>query len=218
MTRVTVTLAFVIATSAAAQIPNTGSICGTVLDENGQPAKHAVVVALYLGPHSGPLPNAQSDNTGHYCLENVPFGQNIPSVVDLEHGYPNMWNSFYGSRPLGQKSNDVADLSAARPRAVFDFRIPYKAAFLTIHPTDAITGTPKLALIYRVEVQSDPEHRELAGNQKSSEVLLLPPHENILLKVRAPGYREWPYDGSQGYVLNLLPGERKTIDVPLQPK
>jgi hypothetical protein len=58
----------------------------------------------------------------------------------------------------------------------------------------------------------------MKGSQSAKNQLLVPPNENVLLKVSAPGYREWPYDGSSGYVLNLLPGERKTIEVPLQPK
>jgi hypothetical protein len=56
------------------------------------------------------------------------------------------------------------------------------------------------------------------GSRSATDGLLLPPNENVLLKVSAPGYREWPYDGSTGYVLNLLPGEHKTIEVALQPK
>jgi hypothetical protein len=53
---------------AAAQIPGTGSICGTVFDENGQRAKQLVVTAIYLGGHSGMYPASRSDNLGHYCL------------------------------------------------------------------------------------------------------------------------------------------------------
>ena len=216
--RPAVYLAFGLAISSAAQIPSTGSICGTVLDENGQPAKDVLIVAAYLGAHSGPFPASRSDDSGHYCLVNVPYGDNVPAADDPKRGYPNPGFSIYASVSASKESPNVAHLSAEHPRATIDFRIPYKAGFLTIHLTDAITGKPQFALFYRLSPQKDPERNYMTGSQGAKDALLLPPNENVLLKVSAPGYREWPYDNSLGYVLNLLPGEHKTIDVPLQPK
>lgn len=218
MTRAATVLAFLIVTSAAAQMPNSGSICGTVLDENGQPAKQVLVVAFYLGAHSGPNPAARSDDTGHYCLEHVPFGTNMPSVDDPKRGYPEMWAGFYSPKPFDQETNNTADLSAAHPHATIDFRIPYKAAFVTIHLADAITGQTKSTLNFRLRAQLNPAQRYIYGSQGAADALLVPPNENILLNASSPGYREWPYDRSPGYLVNLLPGEHKTIDVELQPK
>ena len=193
-------------------------VCGTVFDENGDPARQVTVVANYLGPHSGPIPSTRSYNTGNYCLDNVPFGQSMLSVDDPEHGYPSMWSSFYNAKPLDQQSNNTVELSSAHPDVTMDIRIPYKAAFVTIHLTDANTGAVKSSMIYDLEAQATPGGRTMTGSQDTDDALLIPPNENILLKVRAPGYREWPYDGSPGYLLNLPPGEHKTIDVPLQSK
>jgi hypothetical protein len=109
-------------------------------------------------------------------------------------------------------------LSAKHPHAESDFRIPYKGALLTIHLSDAATGTPISGLFVNLRVQSDPDHRWMTQSQATSDALVLPPNENVLLKVSAPGYREWPYDGSPDYVLNMLPGERKAVDVRLQSK
>jgi hypothetical protein len=211
-------LALVIATSAAAQIPNSGTICGTVLDENGDPAQHVIIVAHYLSPHSGPLPTTQSYNTGKYCMDTVPFGQTMLSVDDPDRGYPSMWNSFYNPKPLDQQTNNIADLSASHPEVTVDLRIPYKAAFLTVHLTDAVTGASKSSMSYEMKAEATSGDRTISGSQKTADALLVPPNENVLLKVGAPGYREWPYDGSPGYLVNLSPGERKTFDVPLQPK
>lgn len=218
MKKPAVYLVFGLALSSVAQIPDTGSICGTVLDENGQPAKDILITAIYLGAHSGIYPASRSDNSGHYCLVNVPYGENAPAADDPKHGYPNPQYGFYASEIAKKEAINVAHLSAEHPQATIDFRIPYRAAFLTIHLIDAITGKPQSALFYKLRVKTDPQRRYMYGSQGVTDALLLPPNENVLLKVSAPGYREWPYDGSPGYVLNLLAGEHKTIDVALQPK
>lgn len=211
-------LSMLLAMSSTAWAADTGSICGTVLDENGQPAKDVLIVATYLGPHSGLFPASRSDDSGHYCLFNVPYGDNVPAADDPKRGYPNPGFSIFASVSANKESPNVAHLSAEHPRATVDFRIPYRAAFLAIHLSDAITGKPKFALFYRLSAQKDPERSYMTGSQSAKDALLRPPNENILLRVSAPGYRDWPYDNSPGYVLNLLPGEHKTIDVPLQPK
>jgi hypothetical protein len=211
-------LAFGLAISSTAQTADSGSICGTVLDENGQPAKDILMTAVYLGAHSGPSPASRSDDSGHYCLVNVPYGENVPAADDPKHGYPNPQYSFYASGIDNKEAPNVAHLSAEHPRATIDVRIPYKAAFLTIHLTDAITGKPQSALFYKLSAQTDPQRHYMFGSRSAADALLLPPNENVLLKVSAPGYREWPYDNSPGYLLNLLPGERKIIKVSLQPK
>jgi hypothetical protein len=218
MKKPVVYLALGLAISSAAQSAGSGSICGTVLDENGQPANGISIMAVYLGAHSGPYPASRSDSTGHYCLFNVPYGDNVPAADDPTHGYANSQASLYAATTDNKVPVNVAHLSAEHPQATIDFRLPYKAALLMIHLTDAITGRPQLALFYELSAQADPQGRYMKGSQSAKNQLLVPPNENVLLKVSAPGYREWPYDGSPGYVLSLLPGERKTIEVPLQPK
>ena len=218
MEKLAVYLLFGFAISSAAQTAGSGSICGTVLDENGQPAKNIRVTAVYLGAHTGPYPASRSDDSGHYCLGNVPYGDNAPAADDPAHGYPNTQYGFYASGTDKKEALNIAHLRNEHPTATVDLRIPYKAAFLTIHLTDAITGKTQLALFYKLSAQTDPQRRYTFGSRSATDALLLPPNENVLLKVSAPGYREWPYDGSPGYILNLVPGERRTIDVPLQPK
>ena len=211
-------LAFGLAISSAAQTAGSGLICGTVFDENGQPAKHILMAAVYLGPHSGLYPASRSDDSGRYCLVNVPYGDNAPAADDPAYGYANSQASLYARAIDNKVPVNVAHLSAEHPQATIEVHIPYKAAFLTVHLTDAITGKPQLALFYELSAQADPQGRYIKGSQSAKDQLLVPPNENVLLKVSAPGYREWPYDNSPGYVLNLLPGEHKTIDVTLQPK
>jgi len=176
------------------------------------------MAAVYLGPHSGLYPASRSDDSGHYCLVNVPYGDNALAADDPAHGYANSQASLYARAIDNKVPVNVAHLSAEHPQATIEVHIPYKAAFLTVHLTDAITGKPQLALFYELSAQADPQGRYIKGSQSAKDQLLVPPNENVLLKVSAPGYREWPYDNSPGYVLNLLPGEHKTIDVTLQPK
>jgi hypothetical protein len=156
---------------------------------------------------SGPFPASRSDDSGHYCLVNVPYGDNVPAADDPKRGLPESGIQHLCFRLGNKESPNVAHLSAEHPRATVDFRIPYRAAFLAIHLSDAITGKPKFALFYRLSAQKDPERNYMTGSQSAKDALLLPPNEKILLKVSAPGSREWRYDNSPGYVLNLLPGE-----------
>jgi hypothetical protein len=214
-----------VALSATAQTVETGSICGTVLDENGQPADNVLVSATSLACCLEP--QSRSDDSGRYCLTHLRFGHYLLSADEPKLGYPNMRATFYSADPPSKRSETIATLSAKHPQAELTFRIPYKGGFLRIQPSDAATGKLISGMSFSLKVRSNPDLRDIGGTRPASDDpvlpreeddLLLPPNEDILLKVSAPGYREWPYDGSPGYVINLLPGEHMTIDVPLQLK
>jgi hypothetical protein len=227
-------IALTVALAAAAQTVETGSICGTVLDENGQPAPNVRVSATSLVCCREP--QSRSDDAGHYCLSHLRCGHYLLSADEEKLGYPNLRATFYTTAPFSERSDAIAVISVKHPQAELTFRIPYKAGFLRIQPSDAATGKPVPGMTFSLRVKSDPDLRSIGGTRPASndqvlpqqegdlvspreeDDILLPPNEDILLKVSAPGYREWPYDGLPGYLINLLPGERATIDVPLQPQ
>jgi dienelactone hydrolase len=60
----------------------TGSISGTVYDENGQPLDGAIVV---VSDRYGRTATARSGADGHYVLQGVPAGSVVPAVA--RHGY-----------------------------------------------------------------------------------------------------------------------------------
>ena len=190
-----------------------GSICGIVQDENGAPASFVKVVAIYDGPHSGPYPLGKTDSTGHYCLQNLALGHYIMSAEDPEKGYPQMGSVFYS----WQTPKPEVSIAATNLEGHADWRIPYKAGFVEVALTDARTGKPVIPMFFNLVVQSRPENGWMRGSMASTAALLLPPNENVYLILSAPGYREWPADGTKGKLLNLLPGRTEKLVVELQP-
>jgi hypothetical protein len=190
-----------------------GSICGMVQDENGAPASFVKVVAMYDGPHSGPYPLGKTDSTGHYCVDNVAPGDYLMSAEDPEKGYPEMYSNFYSS----QRRDPEVHIAIGNLKGHADWRIPYKAGFVEVVLTDARTGKPIIPMFFSLVVQSRPETGVMRGSRASTAALLVPPNENVYFKVSAPGYGEWPADGTKGKLLNSLPGRTERLAIALQP-
>jgi hypothetical protein len=190
-----------------------GSICGTVQNENGEPASLVKIVAIYMGAHSGPYPSGRTDAAGHYCVVNVAPGDYVMSAADPEKGYPQMGSIFYSLR----RPNQEIHIAIGNLKQHADWRIPYKAGFLEVTLTDSRTGKPIVPMNFNLLVQSNLEHGFMRGSTMSTEPLLVPPNENIYFTVSAPGYGEWPGDGTKGKLLNLLSGRTEKFAIGLQP-
>src|SRR4051794_3339345 len=73
-----------------------GSICGSVLDENGLPASHVRIVAMpseLNGSHG--FRASSTDQLGRYCIHGLRLGQYVVSAFDQEKGYPHRGPLFY---------------------------------------------------------------------------------------------------------------------------
>jgi hypothetical protein len=191
----------------------TGSICGVVQDENGAPASFVKVVAIYGAPDTGLLPSGKTNSTGHYCVDNLAPGTYVMSAADPEKGYPEMGSIFYSvQRPTPEVHIAIGNLKGHA-----DWRIPYKAGFVEVALTDARTGKPIIPMFFNLVLQSSPKNGFIRGSSRSTAALLVPPNENIYFTVSAPGYREWPADGTKRKLLNLLPGRTERLVIALQP-
>jgi hypothetical protein len=191
----------------------TGSICGTAMDENGLPARSIKVVAVSVGAHSGGLLIGKTDESGHYCVEHLAPGDYFMSANDPENGYPMMGPSFYSLSAPQQ----IVSITPENPTGHSDWKIPYKAGIVQVQLTDARTGKQIVPMFFNLAVRSKPEDRFLRGSGPSKEPLLVPPNEDIYFTVNAPGYELWPYDGTKGRLLNLLPGTTQNIAIALRP-
>jgi hypothetical protein len=192
----------------------TGSICGTALDESGLPARSIKVVAIYTGSHSGGMILGKTDESGHYCVEHLAFGDYVMSADDPENGYPMMGTSLFYSLSAPQQ---IVSITSENPTGHSDWKIPYKAGIVQVQLTDARTGKQIFPMFFNLAVRSKPEDRFLRGSGPSTVPLLVPPNEDIYFTVNAPGYQLWPYDGTKGRLLNLLPGTTQNIAIALQP-
>lgn len=208
--------------SALGQLPSnvSGSICGSVIDENGAPAAHVRVTAMILSPagHTGGWPVSLTDEVGHYCVMGLELGPYIMSADDKAKGYPQRGDEFFSwSSPDPQVL-----LTSKNPNVRSDWQIPFKAGFLRFHVTSAETGdaislvTFKLVVRSRpklgfetVTIPADTDHRVIT--------LLVPPDEDVLLTVASPGHQSWPHDGSR--IVNVPSGATQDLVIPmLQPE
>ena len=192
----------------------TGSICGTVLDETGAPAGFTRITAVDMGPHSGMEPYATTDGNGDYCITGVRAGEYAMSASDPEKGYPEMSSMFYSGRLPGQHVRIVPAALNVR----MDWRIPYRAGFLRLILTDSGNGKLISAMSTELYVGPSDNLRYRHASEGSDQVLLVPPNEDIHLRVSAPGYEAWPEGQSQGRLINLLPGQHVTLEMSLRPK
>jgi hypothetical protein len=135
------------------------------------------------------------------------------SAADSEKGYPQMGSIFYSL----QRPNPVVHIAIGNLKGHADWRIPYKAGLIEVTLTDARTGKPIIPMIFSLALQSNPKDGFMRGSSASTLALLVPPNENVYFKVSAPGYGEWPADGTNGKLLNLLPGRTERLAIALQP-
>lgn len=191
-----------------------GSICGTVLDETGAPAAFTSVTAIYMGAHSGLEPIARTDRNGRYCITGIRAGEYAMSASDPEKGYPEMSSMFYSVHLPGPRVRVGPEGLNAR----LDWQIPYKAGFLRVILTDLSNGKLISAMFTELYVGSSDSLRYRHGSEGSDQMLLIPPNENVYLKVSNPGYESWPEGEAQGRFVNLLPGQHETLAVSLRPK
>lgn len=191
---------------------DTGSICGTVQDERGAPASFTEVVAIDLGPHTGPYTASETNESGQYCVTGLHLGDYAMSAFDEERGYPLMFLAFYAQHLPGKR----VTLSPAALQEHVNWRIPFKAGFLRVIVTDARTGQPVEHINTKLSVRSNESFRYSHGTRPGSPILL-PPNEDILITVSAPGYESWPGAKGPGRLINIKPGATQTLEVRLKP-
>jgi len=208
-----------LAQTAAGQQPNepvaNRVIYGLVVDQEGQPAKAIKLIAFPLGvPLATTLPYTRTDQDGRYRLTDIPWwGRYTVYAEDEAAGY-SMSNGQLID--LSDKIEEVT-LSPQHAEAELDLRLPPKAGFLEIHPSNKETG----AAITQVEIQvllpEKPERPVWSRWRPSNCVILVPPGKEVLLHVTCPGFREWAESVGKGKPLRVPSGDRLTLNVELKP-
>jgi hypothetical protein len=196
----------------SANQPN-GSICGTVLDENGLPARLIKVIAIREGA-SGPPEVGKTDESGHYCIGDLAPGDYVMSADDTDHGYPitaSHRGGFFYLEPTPQQKVRITSVNLTGHA---DWRIPYKVGWVKVKLTDALTGKVIPDISFRLTNTSGGVS---IVTRPSITPILIPPNSDFYLEVSAPGYRSWPEEGTKGMRLNLRPGETQTIEIALSP-
>jgi hypothetical protein len=213
--RVLLLLAGLLSLSAVAaqnqgQFQNQGVIYGTVIAQNGTPAKGLTLNAMPLGVALGmALPWAKTNEAGIYRFEHLPWGRYTVYAEDKEAGY-----SIFSTGAGGADRPPEVELTAGHPEAEFNVHLPAPAAFLLFHLTNRRTGAP----ISGVEVTVISEAKTIfSGGFSSTQAVLVPADKDLLLHVTSWGFLEWEESVGAGKPIHIAPGNRFTLDVQLEP-
>jgi hypothetical protein len=192
--------------------PNIGAIRGVVTDKDGLPAKRLTLNAEPLGVVLGmALPWTKTNDAGAFRFEHLPLGTYIVFAEDKEEGY-----SSFATGPGGDHPPNV-ELTTEHPEVEFNFRIPPKAGFLFFHLTNQKTGAPISGVEVTVMLALTPLKTIFGGGQSSTQAVLVPSNENLLLHVKSWGFREWEKSVGDGKPIRIAPGDHLTLDVQLEP-
>lgn len=192
---------------SAEQKKGGGVIYGTVVSQDGQPGKR---ISLYAEPLDvgGQFPSARSNDHGEYRFENLPWGRYKVFAEDDAAGY--------SGDVIDDSSQPSVEVSRKHPKAEFRVVLPSKAGLLQINLTNRRTGEAIPWMGVTVAPIEEPR-RSRDYTCKSSELILVPPDRNLILHIKANGFREWDESAGTGKLIFVQSGTRLTLTVQLDP-
>ena len=197
---------------------HTGSVSGTVTDEEGKPSTGATAYAHPMDrPMMGIVPQSRTDAAGHFKIEHLWWGRYGVSAAKKEDGYPEVFGEFFARKYRPQ----IVTLGPDHPNPTVTIRLGPKAGVLTGTVTDAATAAP-LDVCSEFRWASDPNNFMSGSGLVNAEFrVLMPPDTALLWKVWADGYKPWYYPGTTdkkaAMSVVLRPGEVRTMKIELQP-
>jgi hypothetical protein len=204
-------IAFVLFVSAILAAHDIGRITGVVFNEDGQLAEHVhVCTSLKSGNRTTINCLIPVDTSGTFQIENLKLGTYNLFAVDESNGY-----SIDNQSP-GQQVKVTADNSSLN----VTIRMQPRGAVLSGIVTDKISGKPLgTAWVHWISLD-DAYGGGSAGTLKGRIQIAVPVNSDLIILVTAKGYKGWVYTdalNSTRPVLRLASGERKTLDVELEP-
>lgn len=196
-----------------------GLIDGTVVYEDGRPTKSAIVYASPLGrPIAAIIPQAETDETGYFRID-IPiswFGKFAVVAKKEDEDYPDMSQQFYSEGKF-----KTITLTSGHPAETIIIRLGPKAGVLVGTVAEVVSNTP-LSPCVEFRRASEPNNfLRVSGSVKPQYKLLIPPDTDILVNISLDGYKTWYYPGRIDHAaatpVRLGPGEKKTLDIRLEP-
>ncbi len=195
---------------------NNGLIDGTVVNEEGQAVKGATVTAFPTDRGiAGKLPHAYTDETGHFAIDGLWWGEYGVSGMKEDGDYPDVSGAFYNGQiqPLR--------LTAQHPAATVTIRLGPKAGVLIGTVTNAVTGAPLNPVVEFRRVSQPNNFLRGTGLVNAKYRVLVPSDTDFTMKVSLDSYQAWYYPGtaeeSASTPLRLAPGQERTLDIQLKP-
>jgi hypothetical protein len=190
-----------------------GAIHGTVVGQDGKPAKGIGLDAYPLGVGlAAKLPHTKTNDVGEYRFEKIPWwGKYSVHAEDEDAGY-----SLFSTRE-GRTEPQEVELTPEHPEAEMNVYLPPRAGFLRIRLTNRRTGAEIPGMQVALAPMESPEQPMFSTSCYSNRAILIPPGKNLLLHVTSAGYREWDESAGSGKPLYLASGARITLDIQLEP-
>jgi len=186
-----------------------GLIEGTVIYEDGRPAKGATVSAFPVDRGlAATVPSADTDELGHFQISHLWLGKFTVTAKKEDEGYPDTENTFYSDSKIAPIT-----LSISHPSATDTILLGPKAGILVGTVADAVTGAP-LDPCVDFHRASDPNNFFSGTGVVNAEYrVLVPSDRNVIMKIWHKGYLPWYYPGtnrkSEAKPLHLKSGEEK---------
>jgi hypothetical protein len=191
-----------------------GVIYGTVLTQDGTPAKGLMLNAEPLGVILAmALPWVKTNDVGAFRFEHLEWGRYTVYAEDKAAGY-SIFSTGAGGVP-GHPPE--VELTAEHPEAEFTVHLPPPAGFVLFHLTNRKTGLPITGVEVTVMSGSVTPQPIFGGGFGTTEPVLVPSDKDLLLHVTSWGFREWEGSVGAGKQIRIAPGNRVTLDVQLQP-
>jgi len=205
---------------AQGQQPNCkGVVHGVVLSQGGKPLGGIGLILEPVGDYDYLLPRVKTDQRGEYRFEGVCDGSWGVFVEDKEAGYPHS-GRYMNWFLYGVRSPQV-EITDKNSDAQLNVNAPPKPGQLRVH---FITSNTKVT-VTKVEVQLKAARKRRVllscGGSDSSlcegDYFLVPPDQNVKLRITAKGFRGWPGNPGRGRTIRVPSGEVLTIEAELKP-
>jgi hypothetical protein len=190
-------------------------IAGTVLDERAHPLKNILVHAVSekTGMY---MPTVDSNEDGHFVIENLEPGTYSVFGESDSAGYPNTALSFYPNENPTKVT--IGNFGEANVVLVLGPR----AGVLCGTVLDRTTGQAIISQTHFIvrKISNRDDAIEFAGPAKFR--WLIPPATEVTLEVVAEGYKPWVYaetsSPSTPMPLRLDSGQEKILNIQLEPQ
>jgi len=190
-----------------------GVIRGTILDESGKPVTMAEIEIAQNKPFYGHrlVQKHESDSSGAYVIDNVPWGTYVVMAGKESDGYPDMRLAFYSNLSVPSVT-----LSPQYPVASVNLTLGPKAGFLSIPSVkDAVTGKKVQSAVITLKRSGSEFFIKTAVPAVR---ILIPSLTDVAVVVEAPGYRSWtPIQENNTGIVHLSPQQLLTLDVEMKP-
>ena len=194
-----------------------GLIEGTVIYEDGQPAKGATVSAQPTDRGMvAKVPSADTDELGHFQIKHLWLGKFEVTAKKEDEGYPDTSSYFYSDSKIAPIT-----LSLSHPSATDTILLGPKAGILVGTVADAVTGASLDPCVDFHRASDTNNFFSGTGIVNAKYHVLVPSDRDVIMKIWHEGYLPWYYPGannkSEAKPLRLESGEERTLHIRLQP-